>query len=219
MGSSITLKAADGHNLDAYVAPARGKTRGGVVVIQEIFGVNSHIKGVADQYAAEGYDAIAPALFDRVKRNVTVPYTDIAAGIDYVMKLKDDQTLLDMKAAIDHVKPAGKVGVVGYCWGGTLSYLAAARLDVAGAVSYYGGFIPNYMNEKLRVPVIFHFGEKDEHIPMSTVDKIKAAHPDQTYCIYPADHGFNCGDRASYDAPSAKLAFDRSIAFLRKQIG
>jgi carboxymethylenebutenolidase len=219
MGSSITLKAADGHNLDAYVAPARGKPRGGVVVIQEIFGVNSHIAGVADQYAAEGYDAIAPALFDRVKRNVTVPYTDIAAGIDYVMKLKDDQTLLDMKAAIDHVKPAGKVGVVGYCWGGTLSYLAAARLDVAGAVSYYGGFIPNYMNEKLRVPVIFHFGEKDEHIPMSTVDKIKAAHPDQTYYIYPADHGFNCGDRASYDAPSAKLAFERSIAFLRKQIG
>ena len=219
MGNMITLKAADGHSLDAYVAPARGTARGGVVVIQEIFGVNSHIKGVVDQYAAEGYHSIAPALFDRVKRDVTVPYTDIQAGIDYVMKLKDDQTLLDMKAAIDHVKPSGKVCVIGYCWGGTLSYLSASRLEVAGAVSYYGGFIPNYLDEKLRVPVIFHFGDKDAHIPMSTVEKIKAAHPQQTYYIYAADHGFNCNDRPSYDAPSAKLAFERSIAFLRKQVG
>lgn len=219
MGSTISLTAADGHTLDAYAAPARGAVRGGVVVIQEIFGVNSHIRGVVDQYAADGYNCIAPALFDRVKRGVTVPYADIATGIDYIQKLKDDQTLLDMKAAIDHVKPAGKVGVVGYCWGGTLSYLAAARLDIAGAVSYYGGFIPNYLDEKLRVPVVFHFGDKDAHIPMSTVDKIKAAHPQQTYYVYPADHGFNCGDRSSYDAPSAKLAFDRSVAYFRKQLG
>ena len=219
MGRMVTLKSADGHSLDAYVAPARGTARGGIVVIQEVFGVNSHIKGVADQYAAEGYDAIAPALFDRVKRNVTIPYTEVQAGIEYVMKLKDDQTLMDMKAAIDQVKPSGKVGVVGYCWGGTLSYLAAARLDIAGAVSYYGGFIPNYLSETLRVPVIFHFGEKDSYIPMSTVEKIKAAHPQQTYYLYPADHGFNCTDRASYDLPSAKLAFDRSIAYFRKQLG
>ena len=219
MGSMVTLKSADGHSLDAYVATPRGTARGGVVVIQEVFGVNSHIKGVADQYAAEGYDAIAPALFDRVKRNVTIPYTEVQAGIEYVMKLKDDQTLMDMKAAIDQVKPSGKVGVVGYCWGGTLSYLAAARLDIAGAVSYYGGFIPNYLSETLRVPVIFHFGEKDSYIPMSTVEKIKAAHPQQTYYLYPADHGFNCTDRASYDLPSAKLAFDRSIAYFRKQLG
>jgi carboxymethylenebutenolidase len=193
--------------------------RGGVVVIQEIFGVNSHIKGVVDQYAAEGFTSIAPALLDRVKRDVTVPYSDMAAGIDYVMNLKDDQTLLDMKAAIDQVKSAGKVGVVGYCWGGTMSYLAAARLDVAATVSYYGGFILNYLSEKLRVPVMFHFGEMDAHIPLSTVEKIKAAQPQQVFHLYPAEHGFNCGERSSYDAPSAKLAFDRSIAFFRKHLG
>ena len=219
MGSMVSLKAADGHVLDAYLAPAQGKERGAVVVVQEIFGVNSHIKAVVDQYAAAGYRSIAPALFDRLQRNLTLPYTDMAGGIACIQKLKDDETLLDLKAAIDQVRGAGKVGVVGYCWGGTLSYLAAARLDVAAAVSYYGGFIPNYMDVKLRVPVMFHFGEKDSHIPLATVEKIKAAHPQQIYHLYPAEHGFNCTDRASFDAPSAKLAFERSIDFFKKHIG
>ncbi|MBS0613758.1 MAG: dienelactone hydrolase family protein [Proteobacteria bacterium] len=219
MGSTLTLTAADGHSLDAYLAPARGKERGAVVIIQEVFGINSHIRKVTDQYAEAGFRSIAPALFDRLGKDITVPYTDVPAGIDLAMKLKNDETLLDMKSAIDYVRPAGKVGVVGYCWGGTMSYLAAARLDIAAAVSYYGGFISNYLDEQLRVPVMFHFGEKDAHIPLSTVEKIRAHHAQQTYHIYPAGHGFNCTDRASFDAASAKLAFERSVEFLKQHVG
>ena len=219
MGSTVSLTAADGHVLDAWFEPAHGRERGAVVVIQEVFGINAHIRRVTEQYAEAGYRSIAPALFDRLGKDITVPYTDVAAGIALVHRLKDDETLLDMKAAIDFVRPAGKVGVVGYCWGGTMSYLAAARLDIAAAVSYYGGFIPNYLDEKLRVPVMFHFGEKDAHIPMDTVEKIRARHPQQTYHHYPAEHGFNCTDRASFDPASAKLALERSIEFFRKHVG
>ncbi|MFO1464999.1 MAG: dienelactone hydrolase family protein [Steroidobacteraceae bacterium] len=219
MGSTVSLKAADGHELDGYLAPARGRERGAVVVIQEIFGVNSHIRKVTDQYAEQGYRAIAPALFDRLGKQMTLPYSDVAGGLALVQQLKDDETLLDMKAAIDHVRPAGKVGIVGYCWGGAMSFLAAARLDITAAVSYYGGSIPRFIDEMPRVPVMLHFGEKDAHIPMSTVEKIRQAHPQQTYHLYPAEHGFNCTDRASYDPPSAKLAFERSIEFFRKTLG
>lgn len=218
MGQNIELSAADGHRLAAYMS-VPGTPRGGIVVIQEIFGVTRHIRAVTDQYAAAGFTAIAPALFDRVERNVDVPYTDMAKGYGYMQQLKNEQVMLDVQAAINRLEPAGKVGVVGYCWGGTMAYLAAARLKVAAAVAYYGGGIDKYTAEKPRCPIMFHFGEKDAHIPLSTVEKIKAEVPDGVFYLYPADHGFNCTDRASFEPASAKLALERSLEFFHRHVG
>jgi carboxymethylenebutenolidase len=220
MGLNVELTAADGHRLSAYLTEPAGTLRGGIVVIQEIFGVTRHIRAVADQYAAAGFLAIAPALFDRVERNVDVPYTDMQKGFSYVKQLKTDQVMLDIQAGVDRVSAAtGKVGVVGYCWGGTMSYLAAARLNIAAAVAYYGGGIHDHTDEKPRIPVMFHFGEKDTHIPMSAVEQIKAANPQGIYHLYAAGHGFNCTDRASFDAASATLALQRSLEFLHRHVG
>jgi carboxymethylenebutenolidase len=219
MGLNIDLSAGDGHRLAAYMSNPAGTPRGGIVVIQEIFGVTRHIRAVADQYAAAGFTAIAPALFDRVERNVDVPYTDMALGFRYMQQLKNEQVMLDVQAAIDRLTVAGKVGVVGYCWGGTMAYLAAARLKVAAAVAYYGGGIDKYTAEKPRCPIMFHFGEKDAHISLSAVEKIKADVPDGIFHMYPADHGFNCTDRASFEPASAKLALDRSLEFFHRHVG
>ncbi len=204
MGQNIDLSATDGHNLGAYLAQPAGKPRGGIVVIQEIFGVTRHIRAVADQYAAAGFTAIAPALFDRLERNVDVPYTDMARGYGYMQRLKNDDTLLDVQACIEHIGATGKVGVVGYCWGGSMAYLAACRLNIAAAVAYYGGGIDKYLAEKPRCPIMFHYGERDTHIPLATVEKIKAAVPHGIFHLYAADHGFNCTDRASFEAGSAQ---------------
>jgi carboxymethylenebutenolidase len=219
MGLEVELTAADGHHLSAYLSEPEGAPLGAIVVIQEIFGVTRHIRAVADQFAAAGFLAAAPALFDRVERGVDVPYTDMQKGFSYVKVLKTDQVMFDIQAAIDRVSTAGKVGVVGYCWGGTMAYLAAARLKIAAAVAYYGGGIHNYTNEKPRIPVMFHFGEKDTHIPLSAVEQIKTAYPEGIYHMYPSDHGFNCTDRASFDAASAKLALERSLKFLHRHVG
>jgi carboxymethylenebutenolidase len=219
MGRKIDLTAADGHHLSAYLAEPSSKARGGIVVIQEIFGVTRHIRDVADQYAAQGYLAVAPALFDRVERDVDVPYTDSAKGVGYKSATKVDDMMLDIQAAVSQVKTAGKVGVVGYCWGGLLSYLAAARLPVDAAVSYYGGGTQQHLAEKPRAPMMFHFGEKDSHIPLSTVNEIRAAFPQGIFYLYPAEHGFNCTDRASFEPASAKLAFERSLDFFHSHVG
>jgi carboxymethylenebutenolidase len=219
MGSSIELKAADGHRLDAYEALPAGKTLGAIIVIQEIFGVTRHIRAVADQYAAAGFRSIAPALFDRVERHVDVPYTDMQRGFGYMQAMNMDQVMLDVRAAIDFAAPAGKVGVVGFCWGGTVAYVAAARLTIAAAVSYYGGGTGNFLAEKPRCPVMFHYGEQDSHIPPAAVDAVKAANPDGIFHLYPAGHGFNCTDRDSYEPNSAKLALERSLTFLHRYVG
>jgi carboxymethylenebutenolidase len=220
---TVQLKAADGHVLDAYLVKPEGKPRGGVVVIQEIFGVTSHIRDVAHQYAAQGFLAIAPAMFDRLQKNVDIPYADVPAGVALMQKAKAESALLDMKAAIDAVSSAGKVGIVGYCWGGRMVYLAACHLagvtSLAAGVSYYGGGLPSLLDRTPKCPVMFHFGEKDAHIPMSDVDQVKKAYPLGLYYTYPADHGFNCTDRAMYDAASASLAFDRSVEFLHRNVG
>jgi carboxymethylenebutenolidase len=219
MGTQVELTATDGHRLSAYLAEPKSAPRGGIVVIQEIFGVTRHIRAVADQYAAAGFLAVAPALFDRVERNVDVPYTDMAKGFGYMQALNNDQVMLDVQAGISRVRAAGRVGVVGFCWGGTVAYLAAARLNIDAAVAYYGGGINRHTEEKPRAPVMFHFGEKDAHIPRSAVEQIKAAYPQGIYHLYPADHGFNCTDRASFEPASAKLALERSLEFLHRYIG
>jgi len=219
MGHPIELTAADGHELSAYLAEPAGRPRGGIVVIQEIFGVTRHIRDVADQYAASGYVAVAPALFDRVEPGVDVPYTDVQRAYGYVKAIELDDVLRDVGAAVESVRSAGKVGVVGFCWGGRLAYLAASRLNIDAAIAYYGGGIQQHLDELPRVPTQFHFGERDTHIPLTAVDAIKAAYPQGIYHLYPAEHGFNCTHRASFDPASAQLAYERSVDFFRRHIG
>lgn len=224
MGSTIELAARDGHRFSAYRAlPAGGgTTKGGIVVIQEIFGVNGHMRRVTDGFAAQGYAAIAPALFDRLRPGIELGYDDggVAEGRELRSEVGWDGPLADVQAAIDAAAAYGKVGVVGYCWGGSLAFLAATRLTgLACAVGYYGGQIAQYAEERTRVPVILHFGEKDHGIPMSDVDKVRAAHPDMSIFLYPAGHGFNCDERGSYDAASAALALERTLLFFDAKLG
>lgn len=218
-----TLTATDGFTFGAYEALPSGPPKGGVVVIQEIFGVNRHIRSVVDGYAAEGYAAIAPQIFDRAERNVELGYTDqdeFQKGIRLAFQdLVREQTLLDVQAAIDAVAAHGKVGVVGYCFGGLLTWLAACELTrVAAASAYYGGGIANEAGRTPRCPVIMHFGERDAHIPLKDVETIHKAQPGVEIFIYPADHGFNCDERSSFDAPSAKLAKERTLAHFAKHL-
>jgi carboxymethylenebutenolidase len=213
----LQLKAADGHTLDACRMAPDGKPRGSIVVVQEIFGLTRHIQQVVRQYAEAGYLALAPALFDRVGRGIDIPYGEAAQGLATMQRLKMEQTLLDLKAAIDAA--AGKVGMVGYCWGGTMAYVAACHLNFAAAVAYYGGGLPRYLERTPKCPMMFHFGEQDAHIPPADVERVKQAYPLGHYYLYPAGHGFNCNDRASYDAPSAALAFNRSVDFFHRHVG
>ena len=222
MGKTIELTAADGHKLDAYVAEPKGKPRGAIVVVQEIFGVNSHIRGVADGYAADGYLAIAPAMFDRAERKFESGYSqdDIQRGRELMQKLAWDQAMADVAAALAAVKHAGKIGIVGYCWGGTVTWLAASRVPgLAAAVSYYGGGVPNFMDEQPRCPVMFHFGEKDASSPLEKAKAMAAAHPNAASHFYPAGHGFNCDQRGSYDAIAARVARERTLEFFAKHLG
>jgi carboxymethylenebutenolidase len=222
MGKMIELTAADGHKLAAYRADPSGKPRGAIVVIQEIFGVNSHIKQVADGYAADGYVAIAPAMFDRAQRNFDVGYSpeDIARGREVRGKITNDMAMKDAEAAVKAVASVGKVGIVGYCWGGLVTWLAAAKIPgLAAAAPYYGGGILDNAELEPKVPLMGHFGERDQHIPVDGVKKLAARHSKHQIFIYAADHGFNCDHRGSYDAPSAKLARERTLAFFRKHVG
>ena len=218
-----TLTAADGFSFGAYTAMPAGKPKGGIVVIQEIFGVNHHIRSVADGYAKEGYVAIAPQIFDRVERNVELGYTnqdEFQKGIKLAFQdLKREDALRDLQATIDAAAKHGKVGVVGYCFGGLMTWLSACELKgVAAASSYYGGGTAKEATRTAKCPVIMHFGEKDTHIPMSDVETIHKAQPQIEIFIYPADHGFNCDERGSYDVNSAKLAKERTLTFFAKNL-
>jgi carboxymethylenebutenolidase len=222
MGERIELIAADGFRLSAYRADPVGKPRGALVVAQEIFGVNSHIRSVCEGYAADGYVAIAPALFDRYERDVDIGYTpaDIARGRDLKARAKADAALLDIEAARAAVAFAGKVGIVGYCWGGYLAWIAAARVACfACAVPYYGGGMTDAIAEQPKCPVMAHFGERDTMIPAAGVKALAAAHPSAQVFLYPADHGFNCDQRGAFDPAAASLARERTLAFLRRHIG
>jgi carboxymethylenebutenolidase len=221
----MELTAADGHAFAAYEAKPSGKPRGGLVVIQEIFGVNPHIRRVADGYAADGYHVVAPPLFDRAERAVELGYdgADRDKGIALRKDIPTEQALQDIAAAVDALSGAGKVAVVGYCWGGSLAWLAACRLDgLAAAVGYYGGMIAANLADKPRIPVMLHFGELDGGIPMSDVAKIKAAVDPamvEVYTYSGAGHAFNRDGNSAWHAPSAKLARDRTLAFLRRHVG
>jgi len=221
-GSSVKLAAQDGQQLGAYLARPVQPPTAAVVVLQEVFGVNAHIRSLCDRYAAEGYLAIAPALYDRVEPGIELPYgpEGVARGREIRKLVPDATAMLDVEAAVRHVAGLGigRIAVVGFCWGGTLAWLAAARLPVVAAVAYYGSGIATYLHEPPKVPVMLHFGDKDAHIPLTDVQKIRAAFPQVPIHLYDATHGFNCDDRAAYHAPSAGRANDRTLQFLAEHL-
>jgi carboxymethylenebutenolidase len=218
VGKTTQGKAADGHTFGIYRAEPQGKARAALVVVQEIFGVNGHIRSVCDDYAKEGYLALAPALFDRAERDVQLGYgsDDVARGRAIREKVSLEDALMDVEATARQV--AGqRVGVVGYCWGGTVSWVAATRSrSFAAAVSYYGGGVPDLAGEQPNCPVLLHFGEQDQAIPLEGVRRLQSLHPEIPVHVYPAGHGFNCDQRASYHAESAHLARERTLVFLHQ---
>ena len=215
---SISLKTSDGHGLSAYEARPDKSPRGGIVLLQEIFGITGYIRRVCEGYAEHGYHVVAPALFDRVRPGIELTYSkeDAVTGRDLRSKIPWEKTFADLEAAKARLKGAGKIATLGYCWGGTISWRAAGHIDgIAGAVCYYGTQIAPYTSEQPRCPVLMHFGEKDHAIPLTDVEKVRAAHPKGVEIhVYPAGHGFNCDERASYDADSARIARQRTVAFL-----
>ncbi len=222
MGNTIQLTAADGHKFSAYRAEPAGKPKGALIVVMEIFGVNSHIRKVTDEYAADGYLAIAPAMFDRVQPGLEIGYTpaDIEVGRGIMQKMKLEDALKDVEAAMKNVASAGKTGIVGYCWGGTVAWKAACNLNgLACSIPYYGGGIPGLINEKPKCPVMFQWGETDASIPLDKAKQVAEAHKNQIHHFYPAGHGFNCDQRGSFNAESSKLARQRTLEFLAKHVG
>ena len=222
MGETITITSSDGFELDAYLALPDGTPKAGIVVIQEIFGVNQHMREVADGYAANGYAALAPALFDRVEKGIELGYEggDLGKGAGIAFNELDMKTTLqDLTASVEHLTSYGKVGAVGYCYGGLMAYLSACNIDsLTCAVGYYGGGIAGNLEQKPKIPLMLHFGELDTHIPMDDVEKIKAANPNVPVHTYNAEHGFNCDHRALYNAEAAKFARERTLEFFAQEL-
>jgi len=220
MGQQINLNTSGMQCIGAYLAKPAGASRGGIVVIQEIFGVNAHMRSVADGFAGLGYTAIAPAFFDHVESAVELDYGDeeFKRGRALVAQIGFDSAVEDVASAAESIKSAGPIGVVGYCWGGSVALLAATRLALP-AVSYYGARNVAFLGEKLRAPVQFHFGERDTSIPSEAVQKHREAYPDMEVFTYAAGHAFNRDvDPRHYDAPSARLALERTMAFFGEHL-
>jgi carboxymethylenebutenolidase len=221
MGDYTTIMARDGHEFQAWLAAPPGRPRGALVLLQEIFGVNSHIRSVADGLAAEGYTVIAPSLFDRIRRGIQLGYSaaEVQEGVGYRSQLTPQTSLKDVAAAAAVVRNSGRVGCLGYCWGGTLAYLAAGQLPLACAVVYYGKVVA-YLDQKPRCPVMFHYGSNDKSISLADVEQTRAAvpAPQNVYLYEGAAHGFNCEQRDSYDPQAAALARARTLEFLARYL-
>lgn len=218
---SLTLTTEDGHSFAAFEALPDDPPKAAIVLVQEIFGLNNHIKAVTESFAAKGFAVLAPAYFDRIKPGFDVPYDadGIAAGRDIAMQLGWDGPLADTQTAMDRLSQYGRVGVVGYCWGGSIAWLAATRLQPAAAVGYYGGRIPDHKDETPHCPVMLHFGEDDQAIPLDKVKEVAEAQPSVRVHTYEnAGHGFNCTERDDYDSDAAKLAMERTLDFLEKHL-
>jgi carboxymethylenebutenolidase len=216
MGSITNLTAADGHRFEAYIAEPKGAPKGGIVVIQEIFGINSHIRAVCDGYAADGYYCVAPALYDRLERGLYMGYTpdDIARGRDLRNRMNWDDCMKDVRMAVATASAAGRVGTVGYCYGGGVTWMAGASIpELAASVGYYGGQWAELADRAPLCPSLLHFGAKDSMIPVSLAAQMKAKHPTITTHVYEADHGFNCDQRAVYDAGATVTARRRTLGF------
>ncbi len=222
MGQAVILTASDGFRLGGYRADPAAQPKGAVVVIQEIFGVNSHIRNICDRLAKEGYVALAPAIFDRIQPDFQSGYTpeEVAVARKFVAAPDWPAMLRDTQAAIDAVKDVGPVGIIGFCLGGSIAYAAATKLSgLSTAVGYYGGAVVRFADDRPTVPTQLHFGEKDGGIPLSDVETIRAKRPEVEVFVYPgAQHGFGCDERASYDKASSDLAWQRSLAFFGKNL-
>lgn len=220
MGQFTTIMARDGHEFQTWLAAPPGRPHGAVVVLQEIFGINSHIRAVTDGFAAAGYTAIAPSLFDRVRRGIELTYTerDKELGSGYVKQIAPESTMKDIAAALAAVRHSGGAAAVGYCWGGKLAYLAACQLPLACAVVYYGK-VAGALEHKPRCAVQYHFGEADQSIPAGDVAAVRASQPQAPVYTYPgAGHGFNCEQRDSYNPQAAALARTRTLEFLAQHL-
>jgi carboxymethylenebutenolidase len=220
MADWVELTASDGHKFKAWRAGPSGKPKAALVVVQEIFGVNNHIRSVTERFAKEGYLAIAPAMFDRYQRDFETGYgpDGMAEALAIVPKIKPGDALKDIAAAHDDVKSVGKTGIVGFCFGGTMSWASACHLNFDAASCYYGGQISRAMHDKPKCPVIMHFGSKDAHIPMTTVAEIRKAQPNVPVYVYDADHGFSCDERASFDEAAHTLAWTRTLKFFAESL-
>ena len=229
MGNFIDLQAADDFVFPAYVSQPEGKAKGAVVVLQEIFGVNSHIRDVTDRFAAQGYFAIAPATFERAQKGVDTGYDEAGMKTGIALKASIEDlpgagVMQDIQAAIEHAakETGGKVGIIGFCWGGLLTWRAACMLDgLSAAVPYYGGGMvaEAEIGRTPKCPVLAHFSDRDHSVPMVGVNAFVKAHPEVEVHIYSADHGFNCDQRGAYNEPAAKLARERTLAFLAAKLG
>jgi carboxymethylenebutenolidase len=222
LGTQISLTASDGFKLGAYRADPPGSPKGGLVVIQEIFGVNHHIRAVCDRFAADGYAAIAPAIFDRIEPNFETGYTpaEVEHARTFVPKIDWDVLLRDVAAAIDAIKDAGKVGIVGYCLGGSVAFRAACDVDgLACAIGYYGGLIAKSADHKPKVPTLLHFGDQDASIPLSDVEMIKQKRPELDIYVYHAGHGFSCDERSAYNEAAHTEALGRTLDWLAQYVG
>lgn len=221
MGREIEIVAGDGHRLGAYLAEPAAPARGGLVIIQEAFGVNAYVRSVCERYAGEGYRAIAPALYDRQRHGAEFGYekSDLEAARGLRAGLVWDDVLKDVEAAMTAVADVGKVGIVGYCVGGSVAWLAAQHLPVAAAVSYYGRDVAGMLAPPPRCPTVLFFAERDAHIPLSDVDVIETAFPELPIYVLPGEHGFDCDQRPSFAPESARIARKRALSLFRKYIG
>jgi len=222
-GKVITISALDGHHLSGYLASPQGAPQAGLVVLQEIFGVTAHMRRVTDEFAARGYLALAPALFDRLKPGTELPYTRITEGVALMQQLPIDDVAKDLVGSVTALRsllPAGaKVGAVGYCWGGAIADLAACRTNADAAVSYYGRANVNWLHEHPRCPILYHFGAKDPLIPPEVVQQIRAGRPAAEAWVYPeAGHGFSCDERPEFHQPSHALALERTLTFFAEHL-
>jgi carboxymethylenebutenolidase len=221
MGEFVTLTAADGHSLSAFKAEPAGTPKGGLVIVQEIFGVNDHIRSVVDRAAEEGYVAVAPALFDRIEPGIDLGYNEdtMKQGLGYRGQLSWDDAINDVNAAVEEAKAGGKVGVVGFCFGGSVAWVAADQSSVQAAAGWYGGQIHQEIARQPKCPVQLHFGTEDFSIPNEAIEEIKAAHSDVPVYVYDgAGHGFNCDDRGSFHEGAAKLAWERTFQFFGEHL-
>jgi carboxymethylenebutenolidase len=221
MAETIKLQADDGHEFDAYHVEAEGQRKGGLVLVMEIFGVNAHIRELAHDFARHGYEVLAPAMYDRAERGVDLGYTPetITQGRALRDRIGWDVPMKDVAAAAAWLGSRGKVGVVGYCFGGSIAWLSACRVPgLAAAVGYYGTAVIQFMGETPRCPTMLHFGDKDASIPVVEVEKLKAIHPEVEVHRYDADHGFRSDRRVNYDETASRLADGRTLAFFARHL-
>jgi carboxymethylenebutenolidase len=214
----ISLTTEDGHKLQAYVARPEGTPKGGIVVIQEIFGLTDHIRNMAEKFAAQGYLAVAPAMFDRIKPGIVLDYTDFDTARESMGKLNQDQSISDIRAAAEYARSAGKVGVIGFCWGGAMADLAACNGLVDAGVSYYGRMTVEWLDKQPTCPMLYHYGDRDQLIPAKIIETIQRARKAKVNIWGNADHGFCCEDRPSYHKTAAKQSMEITLQFMAENL-